>query len=71
MFVFCQLRYGVGKQLPSYPFGNSGIDKQLLTAPIKSATDKFQLLPEFLKVVSSLCSMDYRMIYDIIINTYD
>ncbi|KAL5706643.1 DNA-directed RNA polymerase [Ranunculus cassubicifolius] len=28
----------------------SSIDKQFLSAPIKSAVDKFQLLPEFLKV---------------------
>lgn len=28
----------------------SGIDKQFLAAPVKSAVDKFQLLPEFLKV---------------------
>ncbi|KAK4253155.1 hypothetical protein QN277_010759 [Acacia crassicarpa] len=27
-----------------------GIDKQFLAAPVKSAVDKFQLLPEFLKV---------------------
>ncbi|MED6179430.1 DNA-directed RNA polymerase III subunit 2 [Stylosanthes scabra] len=41
----------MGKQWPNYPFSDSGtIDKQLLTAPIKSATDKFQLLPEFLKI---------------------
>ncbi|BBG96639.1 nuclear RNA polymerase C2 [Prunus dulcis] len=29
---------------------HSAIDKELLAAPIKSATDKFALLPEFLKV---------------------
>ncbi|KAI4323589.1 hypothetical protein L6164_023183 [Bauhinia variegata] len=40
----------VGKQLPNYPFDGSSIDKQFLTAPIKSSVDKFQLLPEFLKV---------------------
>ncbi|KAF1899808.1 hypothetical protein Lal_00019940 [Lupinus albus] len=41
----------VGKQLDSYQFGDSGIiDKQFLTAPVKSAVDKFQLLPEFLKI---------------------
>ncbi|XP_071901923.1 DNA-directed RNA polymerase III subunit 2-like isoform X1 [Coffea arabica] len=28
----------------------SGIDKQFLATPVKSAVDKFQLLPEFLKV---------------------
>ncbi|XP_059456105.1 DNA-directed RNA polymerase III subunit 2 isoform X1 [Corylus avellana] len=36
----------VGKQVPDYPV----IDKQFLAAPIKSAVDKFQLVPEFLKV---------------------
>ncbi|KAI3720441.1 hypothetical protein L6452_21357 [Arctium lappa] len=30
--------------------GSEGIDKQFLAAPVKSAVDKFQLLPEFLKV---------------------
>ncbi|XP_047167045.1 DNA-directed RNA polymerase III subunit 2 isoform X1 [Vigna umbellata] len=30
--------------------GDSGFDQRILTAPIKSAVDKFQLLPEFLKV---------------------
>ncbi|CAB4268367.1 unnamed protein product [Prunus armeniaca] len=34
-----------GKQIP-----HSAIDKEFLAAPIKSATDKFALLPEFLKV---------------------
>ncbi|XP_008235766.1 PREDICTED: DNA-directed RNA polymerase III subunit 2-like [Prunus mume] len=34
-----------GKQIPP-----SAIDKEFLAAPIKSATDKFALLPEFLKV---------------------
>ncbi|KAF5811432.1 putative DNA-directed RNA polymerase [Helianthus annuus] len=28
----------------------AGVDKQFLAAPVKSAVDKFQLLPEFLKV---------------------
>ena len=32
----------------------SGIDKQFLAAPVKSAVDKFQLLPEFLKVLVAL-----------------
>lgn len=36
----------VGKQLPEC----SGFDKQFLAAPIKSAVDKYQLVPEFLKV---------------------
>ncbi|KAJ7949400.1 DNA-directed RNA polymerase subunit beta [Quillaja saponaria] len=40
----------LGKQLPNHQVGDLGIDKQFLTAPIKSAVDKFQLLPEFLKV---------------------
>ncbi|KAL1363684.1 hypothetical protein AAHE18_03G165200 [Arachis hypogaea] len=41
----------MGNQLPNCPINYSGImNKQLLTAPIKSATDKFQLLPEFLKI---------------------
>lgn len=40
----------MGNPLPSYPVGDSGIDKQFLTAPIKEAVDKFKLLPEFLKV---------------------
>ncbi|KAB1200829.1 DNA-directed RNA polymerase III subunit RPC2 [Morella rubra] len=35
-----------GKQLPY----DSGIDKQFLAAPIKSSVDKYQLVPEFLKV---------------------
>ncbi|XP_061343132.1 DNA-directed RNA polymerase III subunit 2 [Gastrolobium bilobum] len=43
-------QFNGGNQLPNYPFGHSGIDKQFLTAPIKSAVDKYQLLPEFLKV---------------------
>ncbi|KVH97879.1 DNA-directed RNA polymerase, subunit 2 [Cynara cardunculus var. scolymus] len=30
--------------------GSEGLDKQFLAAPVKSAVDKFQLLPEFLKV---------------------
>ncbi|CAJ1951538.1 unnamed protein product [Sphenostylis stenocarpa] len=30
--------------------GDSGFDQRILTAPVKSAVDKFQLLPEFLKV---------------------
>lgn len=30
------------------------VDKQALAAPVKSAVDKFQLLPEFLKVHSSV-----------------
>ncbi|XP_027925125.1 DNA-directed RNA polymerase III subunit 2 isoform X2 [Vigna unguiculata] len=29
---------------------DSGFDQRILTAPVKSAVDKFQLLPEFLKV---------------------
>ncbi|KAK7849595.1 dna-directed rna polymerase iii subunit 2 [Quercus suber] len=36
----------VGKQLPDNP----DIDMQFLSAPIKSAVDKYQLVPEFLKV---------------------
>ena len=33
-----------------------GFDKQFLAAPIKSAVDKYQLVPEFLKVcVCILC----------------
>lgn len=32
-----------------------GIDKQFLAAPVKSAVDKFQLLPEFLKVIFNEC----------------
>ncbi|KAF7825950.1 DNA-directed RNA polymerase III subunit 2 isoform X1 [Senna tora] len=42
--------FSVGKQLPYPVVGDAGIDKQFLAAPIKSAVDKFQLLPEFLKV---------------------
>ncbi|KAJ1402677.1 DNA-directed RNA polymerase III subunit RPC2 [Sesbania bispinosa] len=40
----------VDNRLPSYTFGDSGIDKQFLTTPIKSVVYKFQLLPKFLKV---------------------
>ncbi|KAG6677172.1 hypothetical protein I3843_14G012200 [Carya illinoinensis] len=36
----------VGKQLPDY----YGVEKQFLAAPIKSAVDKYKLVPEFLKV---------------------
>ncbi|XP_028096075.1 DNA-directed RNA polymerase III subunit 2-like [Camellia sinensis] len=32
------------------PLSLSDVDKQFLAAPVKSAVDKFQLLPEFLKV---------------------
>ena len=39
-----------GGEVPHPPIKSSPIDKQFLTAPIKSAVDKFQLLPEFLKV---------------------
>lgn len=38
--------FSVGKQLPDNP----DIDMQFLSAPIKSAVDKYQLVPEFLKV---------------------
>ncbi|KAK7262597.1 hypothetical protein RJT34_30172 [Clitoria ternatea] len=38
------------KKLPGYPFGDVGFDQRYLAAPIKSAVDKFQLLPEFLKI---------------------
>ncbi|KAK7256943.1 hypothetical protein RIF29_30558 [Crotalaria pallida] len=41
----------VHKQFQSFPVTDYGIiDKQFLTAPVKSAVDKFQLLPEFLKL---------------------
>lgn len=49
--MLSQQMFSVGKQLPNYPVGDSGINKQFLAAPIKSAVDKFQLLPEFLKVI--------------------
>ncbi|XP_057423347.1 DNA-directed RNA polymerase III subunit 2-like isoform X2 [Lotus japonicus] len=39
-----------GSKLSNHSLGDSGIDKQFLTAPIKSAVDKFQLIPEFLKI---------------------
>ncbi|KAK7363984.1 hypothetical protein VNO80_12283 [Phaseolus coccineus] len=35
-----------GNKIPD----DSGFDQRILTAPVKSAVDKFQLLPEFLKV---------------------
>ncbi|KAK7314087.1 hypothetical protein VNO77_39297 [Canavalia gladiata] len=37
-------------KLPGHPFDDSSFDQRILTAPIKSAVDKFQLLPEFLKI---------------------
>ncbi|KAL5178556.1 DNA-directed RNA polymerase III subunit 2 [Glycine soja] len=39
-----------GNKLPGDHCGDSGFDQRVLTAPIKSAVDKFQLIPEFLKV---------------------
>ncbi|KAF3434232.1 hypothetical protein FNV43_RR25335 [Rhamnella rubrinervis] len=39
-----------GTKIPDSPVKSSAIDRQFLAAPIKSAVDKFQLLPEFLKV---------------------
>lgn len=33
------------------------IDKQFLAAPVKSAVDKFQLLPEFLKVMLKIVTI--------------
>ncbi|KAF4377928.1 hypothetical protein F8388_018529 [Cannabis sativa] len=39
-----------GGKIPDSPIKSSPIDKQFLAAPIKSAVDKFQLLPEFLKI---------------------
>ncbi|KAL6288884.1 hypothetical protein ACE6H2_006394 [Prunus campanulata] len=42
-----------GKQIP-----HSAIDKEFLAAPIKSATDKFALLPEFLKLIGNEESPD-------------
>lgn len=33
-----------------YGIVSRGADKQFLTAPVKSAVDKYQLVPEFLKV---------------------
>ncbi|TKY56059.1 DNA-directed RNA polymerase III subunit RPC2 [Spatholobus suberectus] len=44
------MRFDGGNKLPGDPFGDSGFDQRFLTAPIKSAVDKYQLLPEFLKV---------------------
>lgn len=35
------------------------LDKQKLAAPVKSAVDKFQLLPEFLKVLKILCIFNF------------
>ncbi|XP_060675670.1 DNA-directed RNA polymerase III subunit 2 isoform X2 [Ziziphus jujuba] len=39
-----------GTQIPNSPVKGLAIDKQVLAAPIKSAVEKYQLLPEFLKV---------------------
>lgn len=43
-------QFSGGNKEQSDPFDDSGFDQRILTAPIKSAVDKFQLLPEFLKV---------------------
>ncbi|KAG5022454.1 hypothetical protein JHK85_018796 [Glycine max] len=43
-------QFNGGNKLPGDHCGDSGFDQRVLTAPIKSAVDKFQLLPEFLKV---------------------
>jgi len=43
---FCELRSNGGNKIA----GDSGFDQRILTAPVKSAVDKYQLLPEFLKV---------------------
>ncbi|KAL2348967.1 hypothetical protein Fmac_002967 [Flemingia macrophylla] len=45
-------QFNGGNKVPSDPLDDSGsgYDQSILTAPIKSAVDKFQLLPEFLKV---------------------
>lgn len=59
---FCELRFNGGNKLPGDHCGDSGFDQRVLTAPIKSAVDKFQLIPEFLKVTNSLCSMDCNYI---------
>ena len=66
---FCEIRFNGGNKLPGDHCGDSGFDQRVLTAPIKSAVDKFQLLPEFLKVTNLLCSMNcnYVMVCEIII----
>ncbi|PON86208.1 DNA-directed RNA polymerase, subunit [Trema orientale] len=46
-FIF---RSKKGDKIPNSPGKSSAIDKQFLAAPVKSAVDKYQLLPEFLKV---------------------
>jgi hypothetical protein len=33
------------------------MDQEFLTAPVNSAVDKFQLIPEFLKVTNSFVSI--------------
>ena len=55
-FIF---RSNNGDKIPNSPIKSSAIDKQFLAAPIKSAVDKFQLLPEFLKV----CQLEVLLIY--------
>ncbi|RDX90000.1 DNA-directed RNA polymerase III subunit 2, partial [Mucuna pruriens] len=43
-------QFNGGNKLPGDPLAYSGFDQRFLTAPLKSPVDKFQLLPEFLKV---------------------
>lgn len=38
-------------------FTDSIMDQEFLTAPVNSAVDKFQLIPEFLKVTNSFVSI--------------
>ncbi|TKY68401.1 DNA-directed RNA polymerase III subunit RPC2 [Spatholobus suberectus] len=49
-------RLNGGNKLPGDPFGDSGFDQRFLTAPMKSAVDKYQLLPEFLKSFQALAA---------------
>lgn len=41
----------------SLNFGEHLLDKEKLAAPIKSTVDKFQLIPEFLKVRKSIWTL--------------
>ena len=50
-YYFLNECFSVGKQLPD----SLGFDKQFLAAPIKSTVDKYQLVPEFLKVCVCVC----------------